>query len=177
MIELFDIIDSNGKVIGVASRDECHGNPDLIHRAVHVLVFDADGRLYLQKRSAGKLIQPGKWDSSVGGHLESGESWETAAARETKEELGFTPERLDFLFSFAVRNEIESENVSSYCTVYAGGITPHPEEIETGGFWSNREIRSVTAEGVFTPSFVHEYELLAQCDNPVAARHFSCYTR
>jgi len=176
-VELFDILDAAGRVIGVAPRSECHGNPELIHRAVHVLVFDADGRLYLQKRSSRKMIEPGKWDSSVGGHLESGESYETAAKRETTEELGFLPDNLIYLFSFEIRNRIESENINSYCTVFTGSIVPHPEEIDAGRFWSAEEIGDSLGGEIFTPSFEKEYELLSRCDNPVAARHFSCSKR
>ena len=64
------------------ARSECHRNPGLIHRAVHVFVLDGAGRIYLQKRAGSKDIQPGRWDTSVGGHLVPGESYEQGAARE-----------------------------------------------------------------------------------------------
>jgi len=76
---------------------KCHGNPALVHRAVHVLVVNAAGELLLQKRSARKDIQPGKWDTSVGGHLEPGESYFAAALREMREELGLSGLPLTFL--------------------------------------------------------------------------------
>jgi len=72
--ELFDLVNDDDKVIGQALRSACHGDPGLIHRAVHVLVFNSSGALLLQKRAPGKYIQPGKWDTSVGGHLALGES-------------------------------------------------------------------------------------------------------
>ena len=81
-MELFEIVDDNDLVIGTAPRRECHGNPALVHRAAHVLVFNRAGQLLLQKRSASKDIQPGKWDTSVGGHLDPGENYLTAAVRE-----------------------------------------------------------------------------------------------
>jgi len=177
MTELLDIVDARGKVVGLAPRSECHGNPLLVHRAVHVLVFDQDGGLYLQKRSASKLIQPGKWDTSVGGHLEPGESYEAAANRETLEELGFTPDHLVHLFSYEIRNNIESENIESYRTVYAGRITLLPEEIDDGKFWPNHEIEAALGKGVFTPSFETEYKILARSEDPVVKTHFSCSTR
>ena len=79
--EIFDIFDENDQLIGQAARSECHGNPALIHRVAHVLVFNSQGALILQKRSPHKDIQPGKWDTSVGGHLLPGESYEAGAYR------------------------------------------------------------------------------------------------
>ncbi len=72
MSELFDLIDEAGRVVGRATREECHRNPSLVHRAVHVLVFGSRGDLYLQKRAPTKDVQPGRWDTSVGGHLALG---------------------------------------------------------------------------------------------------------
>ena len=160
-----DVIkDDDGNIVGAATRDECHGNPSLIHRAVHVLVFNRGGQLYLQRRSKEKIIQPGKWDTSVGGHLETGESYEQAAYRETLEELGFTPQKIDFLFSFKVRNSIEAENINTYRTMFDGPIAPHPEEIEDGRYWGIEEIYNALNTGVFTPAFEHEFTLLRNLD-------------
>lgn len=164
--EIFDIIDERGVVIGTATRDECHGNPALVHRAVHVLVFNSSGRLFLQKRSKAKRIQPGKWDTSVGGHLASGESYEEAALRETEEELGFEPDGLVYLFSFRVRNEIESEDINTYAVVYDGPITTHPEEIDEGKFWSMDEIAGELHTGALTPAFEREFGILGQTPLP-----------
>jgi isopentenyldiphosphate isomerase len=83
-----DNVDEQDQVIGQAPRSECHGNPALVHRVAHVLVFDRSDRLLLQKRSMTKDIQPGRWDTSVGGHLDPGESYLEAACREMREELG-----------------------------------------------------------------------------------------
>ena len=82
MGELFEIVDEHDQVIGRAPRAECHGNPALLHRTAHVVVFSTDGRLLLQKRAASKDIQPGKWDTAVGGHLTPGETYEQGARRE-----------------------------------------------------------------------------------------------
>ena len=78
MAEYLDIFDETGKKVGCALRSECHGNPSLLHRTSHVVVFHPeDGKLLLQKRTMNKDIQPGKWDTAVGGHLAPGESFET----------------------------------------------------------------------------------------------------
>ena len=70
--EYFDVVTEEGQVVGKASREECHGDPSLIHRAVHVIICNSRGDILLQKRSPAKKIQPGKWDTSVGGHVISG---------------------------------------------------------------------------------------------------------
>ena len=160
MREMLVLVDDDDRVIGTAPRSLCHGNPGFIHRAVHVLVFNEDGQLYLQKRHAGKLIQPGKWDSSVGGHIAPGESYEIAARRETGEELGFSPEKLAFLFSMKVRNQTESENIQCFTTIFPGEIHPNDEEIIDGKFWSIEEIESAVGNGGFTPVFAVEFDLL-----------------
>ena len=80
--EKLEIVDNDGNVIGLAERSELHRNPGLIHRVVHVLVFNNSGELLLQKRSLKKDIAPGKWDTSVGGHVNPGEDVFAAARRE-----------------------------------------------------------------------------------------------
>jgi len=89
--EEFDVVDERDEVIGTGPRNEVH-RCALLHRAVHILIFNRHGELLLQKRSAWKDSEPGKWDSSAAGHLEPGESYAAAAARETEEELGIRPE-------------------------------------------------------------------------------------
>ena len=87
---LLDIVDEAGRIVGRETRKCCHGNPALIHRSVHVFVFNSAGELYLQKRSMSKDVQPGKWDTSVGGHLDHGEEYDAAVLREMEEELEHT---------------------------------------------------------------------------------------
>jgi isopentenyldiphosphate isomerase len=156
-MELFEIINERGEVIGTAPRSLCHGNPALVHRAAHVLVFDGAGRLLLQLRSMDKDIQPGKWDTSVGGHLAVGESYEDAAAREMAEELGITGVKPGYLYDYPLRNEIESEDIRSFYVVYDGPVTHQPEEIDETRFWALDEIRHALGTGVFTPNFEQEF--------------------
>lgn len=155
--ELFDIVDEQDRVIGQAPRSRCHGDPSLIHRVAHVLVFNPAGDLLLQKRSMNKDIQPGRWDTSVGGHLDPGESYLEAARREMEEELGVKGVPLTFLYHSRIRNEIESENVATYLAVFDGRIRFSREEIESVRFWRPGEIESALESGVFTPNFEEEW--------------------
>ncbi len=151
--ELFEIVDDEGNVIGTAPRSECHGNPSLVHRTAHVVVYHPDGRILLQKRSKRKDIQPGRWDTAVGGHLMPGEDFERAARREMAEELGIPSSLpLKFLFDSRIRNEIESENTRVFSAVYAGPFEFPPEEIDEVRFWSVGEIRRNLDSEDFTPN-------------------------
>lgn len=155
--EYFDIVDEHDRVIGRARRSECHGNPALVHRVAHVLVFNSGGELLLQKRSRHKDIQPGRWDTSVGGHLDPGEDYLEAARREMQEELGIAGVPLTFLYPSQVRNEIESENVATYLARHDGEVVFPPEEIEEVRFWSPAEIEAALGTGTFTPNFEEEW--------------------
>ena len=125
--ELFPIVDEEGLVVGKATRRKCHDGSKLLHPVVHLHVFNTKGELYLQKRPEWKDIQPGKWDTAVGGHLDYGETPEEALIREVREELGitaFTPQRLG-MYVFESRRE--KELVYVYRTVYDGEIRPSDE--------------------------------------------------
>jgi len=161
--ELFEVVDESGRVISLAPRSRCHGDPSLAHRSVHVFVFNAHGDIYLQKRSPRKDVQPGKWDTSVGGHLAPGESYLSAAARELAEELGVTLDsldRLELLHSYVWRTAIETEHVQTFRTLHEGPFSLHPDEIEEGRFWSREAIRKAVGTGAFTPNLEHELRLL-----------------
>jgi isopentenyldiphosphate isomerase len=157
--EVFEVYDGQGRKTGHARRAEVHGNPALVHRVVHVLVFNRRGDLYLQKRSAHKDTQAGKWDTSVGGHLNLGEGFDAAARRELSEELGVDQDLpLAHLYDYPMRCATESENVRTYAVVYDGPITPNPVEISDGRFWSQKEILETLGSGAFAPQFELEYQ-------------------
>ena len=135
MEEFFDVYNPDGSWRGFFPRRECHGNPDLLHKSVHVVVLDSSGeKILLQKRSHRKDIQPGKWDTAVGGHVAAGESVEAAACRELAEELGITgtPE---FFFTSEIRNSIESENVTIFKIISDGPFVFAPDEIDEVKFF------------------------------------------
>lgn len=161
-MECFDIVDDSDRVIGTASRSECHGNPALVHRAAHILVFNRAGQLLLQKRSPHKDIQPGKWDTSVGGHLDSGENYLEAAIREMREELGLSGLPLTFLYHSKIRNDVESENIATYLTCHEGPFDFSRREIDEVRFWSKAAIDQALGSGIFTPNFEEEWRLFQQ---------------
>lgn len=164
MVELLDIYDDAGHRIGLATRRECHGNPALLHRTAHVVVINCAGdRLLLQKRSAAKDIQPGKWDTAVGGHLDAGEDYETAARRELAEELGITdPGELIHLFDTRIRNDIESEDVRVFLARLDGPFVFVPEEIDEVRFFSPGELACPDNLADFTPCLIAEIARLRE---------------
>ena len=162
--ESLEIVDRNGKVIGLAKRSELHGNPLLIHRVVHVLVFDARGRLLLQKRSLKKDIAPGKWDTSVGGHVNPGEDILEAAIREMKEELGIEECLPDYLYSYLFSNNIESELVSTFSCVCNGNFSFNKVEIDEIAFWNMEDIRENLGKNIFSNHFEKEISIYLETE-------------
>lgn len=90
-MEFLDIVNDNDEVIGPASRDEIYEKL-LPHRIVHILIFNDKNEMALQLRSKKVSFAPLHWCTAVGGHVQSGESYEAAALRECKEELGIRSE-------------------------------------------------------------------------------------
>ena len=157
-LECFDLYDPNEfRVIGQATRGECHGNPLLVHAVARVHVWNRQGLLLLQHRSPSKDVQPGKWDTSVGGHLLPGEKPDTAARREMLEELGVHPDALHFCHRFLWKSPLETEWVTTFSTLHDGPFTPDPHEITALRFWTPAEIAATLGSGQFTPAFEDEF--------------------
>lgn len=153
--EWFDVVNERDEVIRQATRREVH-TTGLWHRAVHVLAFDAAGRVFLQKRSMAKDLSPGLWDSSCSGHLDAGEEYDAAAVRELAEEIGVRvatpPERW---FRLDACPETGWEFVWVYRLQYDGPITVDPAEIQYGEWVFPREAtaRVAVRPDEFCPSF------------------------
>jgi isopentenyldiphosphate isomerase len=157
--ELLPLVDENGNITGAATRGECHNGSMMMHPVVHLHVFNSKGELYLQKRPEWKDIQPGKWDTAVGGHIDLGEHVEQALFREAGEELGiegFIPEALP---QYVFRSACECEMVYPYKTVYDKDIRPS-EETSGGRFWNMDEIRESIGKDILTPNFEQEFKKL-----------------
>ena len=155
--EWFPLVDEAGNVVGKATRRECHSGSMLLHPVVHLHIFDSKGRLFLQQRSMSKDIQPGKWDTAVGGHVDYGESIEEALYREVREELGIVDFEPEHIFTYSFMSSVERELVHSYKTVYEGEMKIDPVEIESGRYWEIEDIIKNLGKGVFTPNFEQEF--------------------
>ncbi|GHT78856.1 NTP pyrophosphohydrolase [Bacteroidia bacterium] len=160
MDELFPWIEPSGEVIGAVSRSECHNGSKKLHPVIHLHVFNSKGELLLQKRAENKDIQPGRWDTSVGGHIDYGEQVEEALFREANEELGLKTFVPQFLRSYIFESEIEKERVYAYRTVYEGPFSFGKDEIDEIRFWSIPEIRENIGKAVFTSNFEDEFQFL-----------------
>lgn len=163
--EMFPLVDEQGNITGAATRGECHSGSKLLHPVVHLHVFNGRGELYLQKRPAWKDIQPGKWDTAVGGHIDLGESVEMALRREVREELGITGFTPALLNSYVFESARERELVFVYKTVYDGPVSPS-DELDGGRFWTIEEIKENLGKDVFTPNFESELQRVRLLDSP-----------
>ena len=163
--DIFDIVNERDDVVGRKPRSEVHAR-GLLHRAIHVMVFNSRGEVFLQKRSLKKDRQPGVWDSSCSGHVDSGEDYDQTAVRELREEIGLrlssTPEKL---FKINACAETDAEFVWVYRCQNDGPFQLHPDEIETGRWFTpehvSRWIKDKPQE--FAPAFVfiwNKYALL-----------------
>ena len=134
--EIFDVVNERDEVIGRAARSDVH-RKKLRHRAVHVLVFNSRGEVFLQKRSMKKDTAKGLWDSSSSGHLDHGEDYDPCAVRELREEIGLALKRPP---KRVLRIEACEETGNEFVWVYRckseGPFTLHPEEIERGEWYT-----------------------------------------
>ena len=161
--EYFPVIDTNGNVTGFESRKNCHNGSKILHPVVHLQVFNSKGEIYLQKRSMNKDIQPGKWDTAVGGHVDYGESIFEALCREAREELGIMiteKEDVKYLFSYIFESEIEKEMVNTFSLIFDGEIKPDKSEIDFGRFWDIEDVNLNIGNNIFTPNFENEFKSL-----------------
>jgi isopentenyldiphosphate isomerase/intracellular septation protein A len=158
--EWLPVVDEDGKVIGKAPRSLCHKGDKILHPVVHLHVFNPNGHIYLQKRPMQKLVQPGKWDTAVGGHVSFGETLETALRREAYEEIGLENFSAKPLGSYRWDSDIESELVYYFVSYDFQKIRLHSEEVQEGKFWSPSQIERQMGQGIFTANFEFEYRLL-----------------
>ena len=158
--EWFPVIESTGIVIGRSTRQYCHSGAKPLHPVIHIHIIDRHSRIYLQKRSMRKDIQPGKWDTAVGGHISYGESVLEAVYREASEELGltaFNPIRVDV---YEFESPIEREMVNVFAAVGSYELHPDLDEVDEGRWWEISDIDSNIGKGIFTPNFESEFAMI-----------------
>lgn len=158
-LELFPIVDEQGNVIGSTTRGKAHDGSKTLHPVVHLHLFNSAGDLYLQRRPLWKDIQPGKWDTACGGHMDYGEDIPTALQREVSEELGIGPGEYSptFIGRYVFESSRERELVHVHTTVYDGMVKPSADELAGGRFWHRDEILENLGHDIFTPNFESEY--------------------
>lgn len=155
--ELLPIVNESGDCIGVMTRAEAHGGSKILHPVVHLHIINSQKQIFLQKRPCWKDIQPNKWDTACGGHIDYGEDVHTALLREVNEELGITNYIPHFIKSYIFESSKEKELVNVFATKYDGAINTS-DELDGGKFWTTQEITDMTGKGVLTPNFENEFQ-------------------
>lgn len=155
--EQFDVVDEHNQVTGQASRYHVHQH-NLLHRAVHIVVSNSQGEVFLQKRAMRKDLLPGCWTTSCSGHVDAGETYAQAAVREVQEELGIVVtgiEAMELLFEQAACPDTGYEFIEVYGLVWDDPVTPNPAEISEGRWLAPADVDAwiVHAPADFAPSF------------------------
>ena len=160
--EYFPIVEPNGIVVGRSAREYCHSGAKPLHPVIHIHIIDRFSRIYLQKRPMTKKIQPGKWDTAVGGHVAYGESILEAVYREAYEELRLMEFNPIHMETYEFESSIEREMVNVFAVVGSYELKPDPEEVEDGRWWDVEEIDNAIGKGVLTPNFESGYQMIRQ---------------
>jgi len=160
--EWLPLVDEAGRVVGKAPRSYCHRGEKLLHPVVHLHVLNKSKAVFLQKRAMDKLVQPGKWDTAVGGHISFGEKLEDALKREAWEEIGLKDFSARLVKTYKWETEIEAELVYVFITWDFKNINAHSDEVEEGRFWTRKQIEKSIGVNIFTPNFEYEYQMLKE---------------
>ena len=155
--EMFPVVEESGLVVGRAGRGYCHGGSRLLHPVVHLHIIDRTRRVYLQKRSMNKDVQPGKWDTAVGGHVGYGESLLEALFRESMEELHLTRFNPVYIGTYPYDSGRERELVNIFAAVGSFDIRPDMDEVSDGRLWTLDEIDCAMGKDILTPNFEMEF--------------------
>ena len=158
--EIFPIVNTEGEVVGSATREECHAGTFLLHPVVHLHIFNSAGELYLQKRVMTKKIQPGKCDTAVGGHVAYGEAVIEAVYREASEELGLTDFNPIYIETYEFESSVEREMVNVFAVVGSYDLHPDLDEVDEGRWWELSDIDGNLGKGLFTPNFESEFRMI-----------------
>lgn len=158
-VEWVPLVTEEGKVVGSAPRPLVHNGSHWLHPVVHLHVFSSDNRLLLQLRPKTKKIQPGKWDTAVGGHISMGENLPDALKRETYEEIGLTNFNAQLTRTYVWHCDVEDEYVFVFQTFNDGPFsTKNIGEVDTLRFWSFEELKDAIGKNILTPNIERELQ-------------------
>lgn len=175
--EWVPLVDEHGKVTGQAPRSQVHNGSKLLHPVVHLHVLNNNGSILLQKRPMNKLIQPGKWDTAVGGHISAGETLEQALKKEAFEEIGLKDFTAQLRKVYKWESEVEAELVYMFTTHDFKNVSmkdnsnsleklkssgKYSEEVDQLNFWTKNQVQKNIGKGIFTPNFEYEFNLLKE---------------
>lgn len=158
--EWVPLVDEKGKVTGQAPRSQVHNGSKLLHPVVHMHVLTPQKAILLQKRPESKLIQPGKWDTAVGGHISAGETLEEALKKEAWEEIGLKNFSAKLHNVYKWESDVEAELVYLFTTFDSKNFNVHSDEVTEARFWTKNQIEKQLGKDVFTPNFEKEFLLL-----------------
>jgi len=160
--EWVPLVDEQGKIVGQAPRSQVHNGSKLLHPVVHLHVINHSKAILLQKRPLSKQIQPGKWDTSVGGHISAGETLEQALKKEAFEEIGLAGFSAKLLKVYKWESEVEAELVYLFTTFDFKNVKIQSNEVDEIRFWTKKQIENQLGKNVFTPNFEHEFGMLKE---------------
>ena len=160
--EWVPLVDEQGKVTGQAPRSQVHNGSKLLHPVVHLHVINHNKAILLQKRPLSKQIQPGKWDTSVGGHISAGETLEQALQKEAFEEIGLVGFSAKLQKVYKWESEVEAELVYLFTTFDFKNVKIQSNEVDEIRFWTKNQIENQLGKNVFTPNFEYEFGMLKE---------------
>jgi len=139
-MEYFWVVDECDRVLGKATREECHKDNRLIHRSVYIFLINSRNQLFLQKRSESKDLYPGYFTGSATGHVDYGETYDQAARRELEEELGVEAP-FTAVSKFKSFSNIEREISMLYACYFNGDVTFNRAEVSQGIFMDIAQVK------------------------------------
>jgi isopentenyldiphosphate isomerase len=160
--EWVPLVTDTGSVTGQAPRSQVHNGSKLLHPVIHLHVFNQNKAILLQKRPMSKLIQPGKWDTAVGGHISAGETIEQALQKEAREEIGLLQFSAKLLKFYRWDCDAESELVYLFITYDHKNVKPQSDEVDELRFWTKNQIEKQLGQDIFTPNFELEFAMLKE---------------
>jgi isopentenyldiphosphate isomerase len=160
--EWVPLVDEHGKIVGQAPRSQVHNGSKLLHPVVHLHVLNHNKNILLQKRPMSKQIQPGKWDTAVGGHISAGETLEKALQKEAFEEIGLVGFSAKLLKVYKWQSDVEAELVYLFTTFDFKNVKVQSAEVDEIRFWTKNQIENQLGKNIFTPNFEYEFGILKE---------------